>query len=302
MLDRRTSVAALLASFVTTTTAASQQELGSNPAMSPVSIVLFVTILYAMLSIGAWALGRWVQHSRLAMDQLEERRRRAATEAVTAERQRIARELHDIVSHSVSVIVLQAAGARRVLASDRARAEKALAHIEGIGKESMVELRRLLGVLHDGVSADDERELGPQPGLTDLTSLVEGVRAGGLAVQMTVNGTPARLDPSVDLSAYRIVQEALTNSIKHGGGRAHATVTLDWTTELQIEVTDDGGPAADPALSTGHGLLGLKERARAVGGHLEAGPLERGGFRIRASLPLAQSGRPDARESALHQG
>jgi len=301
----RSSAAALVATFATMAPVAVVQELADNPEDPRVSTAVYVTLLYAIISVGAGALGFWARRSRHRLDSLERRSKREAAEAVRAERRRIARELHDIVSHSVSVMVLQAAGARRVFATDPARAEEALAHIEAVGKESMVELRRLLGVLDDGTAGHATEELGPQHGLADVPAMVEGLRLSGLDVSLVVEGTPAHLDPSVDLSAYRIVQEALTNCIKHGRG-AIATVRLAWSRQLLIvEVVDDGGKAAaatDPALSTEHGLPGMRERARAVGGHLEAGPDPAGGFRVSATLPVASSGSPDLHRPVGQQG
>ena len=308
-LDRRNSGMALVAALITTTAGAIDQELRTNPGVDPRLIVAILVIPYTMFSGGAWAFGRWVRASRSRIEILERRRQRAqqaAAEAITAERARIARELHDIVSHSVSVMVLQAAGARRVLASDSTRVEQALAHIEAVGKESMVELRRLLGVLRDGALADqpEDGELGPQPGLADLAKLLDEIRLSGLPVRLDVEGRAARLDLSVDLSAYRIMQEALTNSLKHGGPATTATVLLVWTPDLLIiEVTDDGTASTrDPTLSTKYGLLGLRERARAVGGHLDAGPEAGGGFRVSATLPVAESWHPDTRQTAHQPG
>lgn len=257
-------------------------------------IAVVVTGLQVLISVGAWAIGRWVRRSRHKIDDLELRRQQAAAEAVRVERRRLARELHDIVSHSVSVMLLQARGARAVLVSDPHRAEEALTNIETVGQQSMAELRRLLEVL-DPPSAEPGQppsEISPQPGVADIPSLLDAVRLSGLAVRLVEDGTPARLDPSVDLSAYRIVQESLTNSIKHAGRDATATVHMIWAEDtLVLEVVDDGGTAraTDDALSTLHGLPGLRERARAVGGHLEARPAEPSGFRVTATLPLAGS-------------
>ena len=287
MTTRRISVSALVAAVVSTTITSVTDELETTPDESPAAIIVVTILLYTMLNVGAWALGQWAQTSRGRLER--ERTRRA--DAITAERSRIARDLHDIVSHSVSVMVLQAAGARRVLASDPDRADQALQDIESVGKESMGELRRLLGVLRDGALATgdggDERE--PGQGLADLESLAGTARLTGLSVSLAREGQPGRLDPSVDLSAYRIVQEALTNAAKHAGPGTHVTVRQVWTsTLLLVEVVDDGaGGRAGPGLSTGHGLLGLQERARAVGGQLTAAPEPGGGFRVSATLPVA---------------
>ncbi len=202
-------------------------------------------------------------------------------------------ELHDIIAHCVSVMLLQAAGARRVLASDPERAARALANIEDTGTQATAELRRLLSVLRTGDAVEDGVELGPQRGLSDLQPLLERVRAAGVPVRLLLHGEPGRLDPSVELTAYRIVQEALTNVIKHAGEGADATVELQWADDvLHLAVTDDGCGQVDPVpaqRSTGQGLLGLRERAVAVGGQLCAGPLLGGGFRVTATLPRAPS-------------
>ena len=191
-------------------------------------------------------------------------------------------------------MTLQAAGARAVMATDPARTDHALAQIEAVGKESMGELRRLLEVLDDSDNVGSEPS--PQRGLKDVPAMVQAIARTGLNVSLTVVGEPAKLAPSVDLSAYRIVQEALTNCVKHAGRDTVAVVRLVWTRDsLTVEVVDDGGSAAakNGALSTEHGLPGLRERARAVGGHLEAGPDPSGGFRVSATLPVAQPGGPD---------
>jgi signal transduction histidine kinase len=240
-----------------------------------------------------WALGRWVRRSRRQIDDLEERRRRAADEAVVKERRLIAREIHDIVSHSVSVMILQAAGARRVLGTDPERAAVALANIEESGKESMGELRRLLGVLTAGTPPDEVT--GPATvaphGLADLPLLVGRMNESGLQVVLDVTGRSRRLDASVDLSAYRIVQESLTNCLKHAGEGCRVDVQVLWApSAVVLQVTDDGGlPSPDPRLSIGQGLAGLRERCRAVGGQFESGARPEGGFRVRAVLPVRGS-------------
>ncbi len=284
----RLSLWAMAAAYATITPIAVRQEWAQNPEDPKATVLVVIGSLFAMFTAAAWGLGRWARASRRDLQRAE----REAAEAVGAERRRIARELHDIVSHSVSVMVLQASGARRILTADPARADEALANIEGVGKQSMAELRRLLGVLDSPPEpAAGATTLGPQPGLADLPLLLEAMRLGGLRVRLVEEGAPARLDPSVDLSAYRIVQEALTNSLKHAGRDATATVHVTWAPDsLILEVADDGGASTFPSgeLSTLHGLPGLRERARAVGGHLEAGPAG-AGFRVAATLPLSGS-------------
>ena len=210
---------------------------------------------------------------------------RQAEQAVAAERARIARELHDIVAHHLSVVVLQAAGAR---ASGQA-SDRTLEKIEDSGRQALTEMRRLLGMLRE---PDEEPALTPQPGLGELPALAESVRAAGLPVRLVVDGDAAALPAAVDVSAYRIVQEALTNVLKHAGS-ARAEVSVGVVGDaLMIEVTDDGpGPqTADPAQADpapgGRGLTGLRERVALFGGELLAGPEPGGGFAVRARLPV----------------
>jgi signal transduction histidine kinase len=209
---------------------------------------------------------------------------RQAEQAVTAERARIARELHDIVAHHLSVVVLQAAGAR---ASGRA-SDRTLEKIEHSGRQALTEMRRLLGMLRE---QDEEPALAPQPGLGELPALAESVRAAGLPVHLVVNGSGAPLPAAVDVSVYRIVQEALTNVLKHAGS-AHAEVSIGYVDDtVTIEVTDDGPglEAADlvwaEAAQGGRGLAGMRERVALFGGDLRAGPRPDGGFAVRARLP-----------------
>jgi signal transduction histidine kinase len=199
---------------------------------------------------------------------------------VAEEQARIARELHDVIAHNVSVIVVQAAAADDVFDVDPARAREALRSIEATGREAMGELRRLLG----GVRAADE-SYRPQPGLGRLDELVEQVRAGGLTVTVRVDGTPRPLAPGVDLSAFRIVQEALTNTLRHAAA-SRADVTVRYGPEaIDLEVRDDGIGGGAPARDgSGHGLLGMRERAALTGGTLAAGPAPGGGFVVRARL------------------
>ena len=239
-------------------------------------LVFICEILTCML------LGVFV-HARREAATLAERNaalQRQAERALTAERARIARELHDIVAHHLSVVVLQAAGAR---ASGKPAAP-ALAKIEHSGREALNEMRRLLGVLREPTEGAG---IAPQPGVAELAALAEGVRAAGLPVRLAVDGGHVALPAAVDVSAYRIVQEALTNVLKHAGP-AHAEVTVGCANgAVVIEVTDDGagGAAADQPAS-GHGLVGMRERAAMFGGELLAGPRPGGGFAVRARLPL----------------
>ena len=205
--------------------------------------------------------------------------RRQAERAAAAERARIARELHDSVAHHLSVIVLQAAGTR---ASGKP-AEVALEKIEHSARQALTETRRLLGVLRD---PDETAALAPQPGIGELDELADSVRAAGLAVNLVVSGDRNALPTAVDVSVYRIVQESLTNVLKHAGP-AYADVTIDCATEIvTIEVTDNGvGDPDNPPLGGGHGLAGMRERATVLGGELAAGPQPGGGFAVYAWLP-----------------
>jgi signal transduction histidine kinase len=249
---------------------------------------LFPSLIAAL----SWLTGRDLRNralltQELAQDNelLEAERERHAAAVVTRERARIARELHDVVAHSVSVMVVQSGGARRVLESDPAAALQALGAVEDTGRVALVELRRLLGIMRQD---EEPAPLSPQPGLDQLGELAGRARAAGLPVALRVAGEPGSLPAGVDLTAYRVVQEALTNAIKHAAG-AHATVDVRWSGEaLEIEVTDTGGAertADDAGAGDGHGLVGMRERVALYGGELYAGPGPRGGFVVRARLP-----------------
>ena len=250
------------------------------------------------LIIGAaWLLGHFAHNYRAYAARLEERtaeleqaREELARRAVTEERLRLARELHDVVAHAMSVIAVQSGVGAHVANTQPQEAAKALAAIEATSRAALEELRRLLGVLRRRDS-EPQGDLTPVPGLADLDSLLAEVAKAGLAVRLRVEGTPSQLPAGVDLSAYRIVQEALTNVVKHAGP-AQAQVTIRYRDrDLTVEVTDDGrgvgAPAGDDRGGTGHGLIGMRERVAALGGDLEIGPCPGGGFRVAARLPLA---------------
>jgi signal transduction histidine kinase len=208
----------------------------------------------------------------------------ATREAVAAERAAIARELHDVVAHHMSVMVVQAGAARAVGATDPAATAEALRQIEASGRTGLAEMRRLLEVLKAEEEDGDGR--APQPGLARLGELLDAMRASGLPVEAVVEGTPRALSPGVDLSAYRIVQEALTNSLRHAGGASARVMVRYEPDALELEIGDDGpGPPEDPEASGGHGLIGMRERVQLFGGGLEAGPRPGGGFLVRARLP-----------------
>ena len=216
---------------------------------------------------------------------LERERERSAHAAVADERARIARELHDVVAHGVSVIAIQADAAEAALDRDPALARRPLATIHASATEALADMRRLLGVLRED---EDGNELTPQPGLAQLRALVERAREAGVPVTLEEAGAPRELPASLDLSAYRILQEALTNVRKHAPG-APATVKLEWRPDaLELAVRDAGpGPQGNGAAPhDGHGLLGMRERVKVHGGELRSGRGERGGFEVVARLPL----------------
>ena len=235
-------------------------------------------------AIAAWVLGDNLRIRRAYLRELEaraerlEREQEESVRRATAEEQaRIARELHDVIAHNVSVMVVQAAAADDVFETQPARAREALQAIERTGRAALTELRRLL----DGVRTT---EFAPQPGLAGLDALVEGVRAAGLPVTLEVEGELGDLPAGLDLSAYRIVQEALTNAIKHAGASAAEVRVRRTSDEVELEVVDDG--VAPVSNGRGQGLIGMRERASLLGGEVEAGPQPGGGFCVKAKLPL----------------
>ncbi|GAA2854295.1 hypothetical protein GCM10020220_049400 [Nonomuraea rubra] len=254
-------------------------------------------VVTAVVLVAVWGAGRSLRLRRAYLEELKDRAARlerahaADTRAARAEeRSRIARELHDVVAHHVSVMTVQAAAARRVLASDPDLAREALSAIEHTGRLAMAEMRNIVGVLRTDTRADARAELGPQPGVRDLPSLVEQMREAGLPTRLLVEGEPVALPAGVDLAAYRLVQEGLTNSLRHAGAGAEAVVTVRYEPyELDVRVEDDGrGAAQEMELSSppGHGLVGIRERVALYGGILNIGPLPGGGFEVRARLPL----------------
>ncbi len=241
------------------------------------------TLPFAVVTPVVMLLVRRVVGDRERRAQLAERERDlAAREAVVEERARIARELHDAIAHNVSMMVVQAGAERRVLESERGPTREVLETIERIGRGALTEMRRLVGMLR----SDAGDPLAPQPGLNDLPILVTQVREAGLPVELNVDGERRELPVGIELSAYRIVQEALTNALKHAG-EAHASVRVHYGAEsLELEIVDDGGGAAAPVWSGGHGLVGMRERVALYGGHLDAGRRPSGGFSVRVLLPI----------------
>jgi len=206
-----------------------------------------------------------------------------------AERARIARELHDLVTHSVSVMVLQTGAAREIMTKDERRSRAMLESVQSSGRSALEELRRLLGLLSD---EHGNAPLSPQPGVTEIPTLIEQVRQAGVAVELSVEGQPRVVSGGVAVAAYRIVQEALTNVLKHAGG-APSKVVVRWAdTALELEILDDGPPNDGPQRDTpvGRGLAGMRERATMYGGTLEAHPGPDDGYVVRARLPLETGG------------
>lgn len=261
-------------------------------------------LCFAENHITCWEGQATMPHRRRAGQRHAPDREREETtrEAVAAERRRIARELHDIVSHAVTVIVFQASAAAqvadaaaRVGNTDFTQVTQSLAHIEMAGKQAIAELRRLLGMLENShsdiaspVAGIDE--LGPQPGLADLTALVASLQATGMQVTAHVTGTPRDLDPSVDTVAYRIVEEGLTNVLKHAGRNANPQLRLKWEDSSLLIQIDNGADLAEARpgqpITVGRGLVGLHERTHGIGGYLHAGPHCGAGYRLTATIPL----------------
>ncbi|MEU5717129.1 sensor histidine kinase [Streptomyces sp. NPDC020403] len=275
------------------------QETPSNSWPQSVFIVVVMTGPFVL----AWVLGDSIRTRRAYFSQLEERAARLEREreaqskvAVAAERARIARELHDVVAHNVSVMVVQADGAAYVMDNSPDQARQALETISVTGRQALAEMRRLLGVLRTG-DTQESGEYVPQPDVQQIEDLVGQVRRTGLEVDFKIEGTPRPLPSGVELTAYRIVQEALTNTRKHGGPDAGASVRLVYFDDgLGLLVEDDGRGAAHElyvdggADGAGQGMIGMRERVGMVGGTLDAGPRPGGGFRISALLPLKAAG------------
>jgi signal transduction histidine kinase len=260
----------------------------TNPENTDLANVLDA-LAWDVTIVAAWLLGAYLRTRRLYVAELKERALRAerareeqARAAVADERARIARELHDAVAHGVTVMVVQAEAAEEMLDADPERARQPLRKVQRSGREALVELRRLLGILRQ---EDAAAERGPQPGLADLDLLLARVRESGLEVHLRVDGEPVQLPGGLDLSAYRIIQEALTNSLKHAGP-TRATVALIYGDGvLELEVADDG-QSMGTSNGSGHGLAGMRERVALYGGELESGPGPKGGYVVRARLPV----------------
>jgi signal transduction histidine kinase len=249
-------------------------------------------VLPFVVLVPTWLLGDVLRARRIEAEREAEALERARREheaelraAAADERRHMARELHDGVAHAVSVMVIQAGAARQVVHTSPARAEDAMRAVESTGREAMAELRRLLGALTDD---DETAGLAPQPGIGDLPALLDRVREAGLEISLEVDGAPRTVPASLDVTVYRIVQEALTNALRHAR-QAATRVRLSWEADqLRVEILDDGSAIAGGE-GSGRGLVGMRERASLVGGRLEAGPRPGGGYAVRAWLPVDPS-------------
>jgi signal transduction histidine kinase len=289
---RQASIIALFVCLGGSTVAVLQW--GQVPGVRLFARLVFGVVLFGGIELAIWILGDSMRYRRGYYAALEDKAARLEAErnalakvAAAAERARIARELHDVVAHHVSVMVVQADGAGYALRTDPDRAGAALEAIADTGRQALTEMRRLLGVLR---SADDQATLAPVPGLDELRELLDQARAAGLEVSYTMTGAPRELSEGVELAAYRVVQESLTNTRKHAGLAATAAVTLRYQTDgLTVEVTDDGLGVVTSDDSGGHGLAGMRERIAMYGGTVTAGPLPGGGFGVTARLPCPRA-------------
>ncbi|WP_327358360.1 sensor histidine kinase [Streptomyces sp. NBC_01304] len=254
-----------------------------------VPLLILIPLIFAAHGLRTWKLRTAEGQERMsALEREQSEKLRRATEQ---ERARIARELHDVVTHNVSMMTIQAGAARKVMNIDPAEAHEALLAVEAAGRSALAELRHTMGLLtmnaEDATDPAGTADLAPQPGLDQLESLVAGVRHTGVPVTLTTTGTPRDLPSGIELTAYRVVQEALTNTVKHATG-ARADVTLAYRDDhVHVEITDSGGsPSAAAATGNGHGLLGLRERLTVYGGTLHTGRRLTGGYRVEARIPL----------------
>jgi signal transduction histidine kinase len=260
-----------------------------NDPLHSFSEVVLVPATFTLAWLGGFAMRDRAEQALRAEERasLAEREREGAARiAVAEERARIARELHDIVAHAVSVMVLQVGAVRHRLPDDFGDDVEALRNVEATGRSALGEMRRLLGAMRRD---EDQAELAPQPGLGRLDVLLEEIRRAGLPVELHVDGEPVPLPAAIDLSAYRIVQEGLTNALKHADASAAHVQIRYAADELRIQVSDDGGGGGDPS-GDGHGLVGVRERVKLYGGEMTAGTANGGGFRLTTSLPLSGYG------------
>lgn len=283
--DRRRSVVAFVVTAVVLTAAVLLQPAGVVDRSTAISTALATVVFWLVGENVRQRRARW-EALRERNESLEREREERARQAVIEERLRIARELHDIVAHAMSVIAVQSGVGHHVIDANPAEAKRALAAIETTTRAALTEMRRLLGVLRR--EEDPAGALTPAPGLRDVPALVRHVADGGLIAALQITGSPADIPPGVDLSAYRIVQEALTNAIKYGGPRAE--VTLAYTNrDVRLEIINEAavtGSRGQHLVSAGHGIIGMRERAAALGGEFSATHRPGGGFCITARLPF----------------
>lgn len=250
--------------------------------------VVIIPLIFVMVWLFGFGLSRKLEEAREAEEraaQVELRRAEEARAAVAEERARIARELHDVVGHAVSVMTVQASGVRRLLTPDQEREREALLIVEQTGREALAEMRRLVGVLR---RPEEAPALAPQPSLQHLERLVEQAREAGLPVEVQIQGEAIELPAGVDLTAYRLVQEGLTNAMKHANATRAEVIVRYGPDGVELTVSDDGRGSSDgKAESGGHGLVGMRERVAVYGGELETGPSPGGGFTLHARLPKA---------------
>lgn len=285
-----------IATIATLAVTAVAVSVGHDAAVPVVPTEYVPLLVLVPIVVAADGLRRWklrVEESRRHASELEHDQAEAVRRAADEERARIARELHDVVTHNVSVMVIQAGAARKVMTTAPDQATDALLAVEAGGRAAMAELRQVMGLLgrdDDAPEPDATTDLTPQPGLDRLQSLVGRVRAAGLPVELTVSGQVRALPPGIELAAYRVVQEALTNTMKHASG-ATATITIDFGDDrLRVEVADTGGtPVASAAAGNGRGLIGLRERLAVYGGTLDAARRLTGGYRVQAVIPVEVS-------------
>ena len=254
--------------------------------MNPPSAGWPMTVVWLSPWVIAWLVGALVRATRQVTEQRRLTREQRASRAVAEERNRIARELHDVIGHSVSVMTVQASAVRRRLTPDQAVERQALETVEAVGREALTEMRRMVGVLRQ---LGDQSDREPPPGLAQLGRLVEKFRTSGLAVELRVTGHRRPLAPGLDLTAYRLIQEGLTNTLRHAVSPGRAEISIDYRDQhLDLAVRDDGGPVAADT-EAGQGLLGMRERVSVYGGELVARPRPTGGFELVATLPLDDS-------------